>query len=224
MNGILTYTPEALGPLARTPEVLGPLARTPEALGPLTHTPEALGPLARTPEALGPLTHTPEALGPPICRYYVHIMETFANPDVWIARGSALGTMVSHTLERSANSTTPDFLYEDRQLLRDIRDSPTRVTTIRLQWVAGSQRPFEYSWATPYTVDPGASYDALVITVSPDKVAQATYLGHISQWRNSAKFTYNYMAPHLRAGWLKYIHQCVIMWSTAPLRPLVAAQ
>jgi len=106
----------------------------------------------------------------------------------------------------SSAAQTPDFLCEDRQLLRDIRDSPTRVSTIQLQWVAGTQRPFEYTWASPHTVDPGAAYDALVITVSPDKVAQANFLGHISLWWNNAKFTYNNAMPRLRAGWMHYGH------------------
>ena len=162
---------------------------------------------------------TPEALGPPICKYHVHVMETFANPDVWIARDSVLGTMVSHTLERSADSTLPDFLCDDRQLLRDIRDSPTRVSTIRLQWAAGSQRLFEYDWTAPHRVDPSESYDALVITVNPKKVAHANYLGHMTQWRNNAKFTNSEVMPHLRVGWLKYIYYCIMMWSGAPIRP-----
>lgn len=155
----------------------------------------------------------PEGEGPPIHIYYVHAMETFANPDEWIARDSVLGTTVSHALTRSADSAPPDFIYEDRQLLRNVRDSPASVSTIRLLWEAGSQHLFERD-----TLD-GADYDALVITISPGRVARANYLGYMNQWQNSVKFTHNDAMPHLRVGWLRYIHYCIMMWSTAP-RPL----
>ena len=195
-----------------------------------------------------------EDRGVAICRYYLYAMETFANPDVWTARSSALGTMVTHSVAYDVGWHMPNFMYEDRQLLRDIRDSPTRVSTIRLLWEAGSQRLFECERPHAHRMRPvprdpmsldgwpvGAydstmdladlpahagtwehEYDSLVITVSPKNVAQSDYLGVVKQWRDGAKFMYNLTMPQLRMEWLNYIYQCIMLWSTAPVRPAIA--
>jgi hypothetical protein len=190
---------------------------------------------------------SPEDQGLPVCRYYLYAMETFANPDVWIARESALGTMVTHTIVYDVERHLPDFLCADRPLLRNIRDSPVRVSTIRLQWDTTAQRLFEYERAPrardtrmglvtdPMSLDgwpacahdkdmsladpPMYTHDSLVITVSPKNVAHADYIGVVKQWRGGINYTHNSAMPKLQVVWLNYIHQCIMLWSSAPMRP-----
>jgi hypothetical protein len=148
-------------------------------------------------------------------------METFANPDVWTARGAALGTMVSYAVEGDVDGRSPDFLGEDRPLLRAVRDSPARVSSIRLLWEAGAQRVLEFDPA--WGAGGRAQYDSLVITVSPKTVARADCLGVMKQWRHGIGFTQSPSMPRPRVEWLNYNVHCIMMWSTAPVRPAVSA-
>jgi hypothetical protein len=179
-------------------------------------------------------------------------MESFANPDVWTAREAALGTMVTHAIAYDMGRHLPDFLYADRPLLRNIRDSPMRVSTIRLLWEVDTQRLFEYKRTPPgvarmrpVTSDPMSldgwpacasdadmdlaiplpySHDSLVITVSPKRVANADYIGVVKQWREGINYLHNSAMPSLRVEWLNYIHECIMVWSAAPIRPAALMQ